>query len=188
MRAVIGIAREVVRDKSFRNKYPLGNHLIPIVLVLSLHACNASKTCATGSERWNSELKHCEVFPRDNRVSRNSIDGEWHVVSFENPGITALTQRDAKKWIGRVAYFSDSLVSFAGARCVSPTYVLDTITGSEFAEGSRFYPSELGLGDTVMTTEVRCPGQWTAPGSLLYHRGSELLALWDGTYFVLRRR
>jgi hypothetical protein len=118
----------------------------------------------------------------------HSIYGEWVVVAIEQPGITALSTAEAKTWIGRAAFFSDSLVTFGSDRCASPTYSLDTIMAAQFTSGYRVYPSELGLGDTVASTVVGCPGRWTAPGSELLHRGSELITPWDGTYFVLRRR
>ena len=123
-----------------------------------------------------------------NRALSHSIYGKWVVVSFEQPGITALSPAEAKTWIGRAALFSDSVVTFDSDRCASPNYSLDTIVAGQFTARSRVYPSELGLGDTVVSTVVGCPGRWTAPGSQLYHRGSELITPWDGTYFVLRRR
>jgi len=123
-----------------------------------------------------------------NDASSHSIYGEWRVVAFEQPGITALSPAEAKTWIGRAAYFSDSLVTFGDYRCASPTYAQRTITGQQFTVETRAYPSELGLGDTVVSTVVGCPGQWTAPASKVIHRGPELIASWDGTYFVLRRR
>jgi hypothetical protein len=123
-----------------------------------------------------------------NDALSHSIYGEWRVVAFEQPGITAFSPAEAKTWIGRFAYFSDSLVTFAKERCASPAYALRTITGHQFTVESGAYPSELGLGDSVVSTVVGCPGQWTAPGSEVIHRGSELIAPWEGTYFVLRRR
>jgi hypothetical protein len=122
------------------------------------------------------------------RAFGHSIYGEWVVVAIEQPGITALSTHEAKTWIGRAAFFSDSIVTFGSDRCASPTYSLDTIMAAQFTSGYRVYPSDLGLGDTVVSTVVGCPGRWTAPGSELLHRGSELVTPWDGTYFVLRRR
>ena len=122
------------------------------------------------------------------RASTHSIYGKWQVVAFEQPGITALSPSEAKAWIGRSAFFSDSLVTFGSDRCTSPIYALDTVNASEFTGLSKVYPSDLGLGDSIVSTSVGCPGVWTAPGSELFHRGSELTANWDGTYFVLRRR
>jgi hypothetical protein len=125
------------------------------------------------------------------------IYGRWRVVAFDCPWICGLTPAEAKKWIGRVAYFSDTLVAFAGDRCASPKYVLDTTSGDEFLMGFRVRPAELGLGDTVVSTVIRCPGapnevartgDWIARGSLVYHRGPELLTPWDGIFFVLRRQ
>jgi hypothetical protein len=122
------------------------------------------------------------------RGSRQSIYGKWQVVAFEQPGITALSPSEANAWIGRSAFFSDSLVTFGNDRCKSPTYALDTVNASEFTGLSKVYPSNLGLGDSIVSTSVGCPGEWTAPGSELFHRGSELITNWEGTYFVLHRR
>jgi hypothetical protein len=123
-----------------------------------------------------------------NYASGHSIYGKWQVVAFEQPGITALSPSEANAWIGRSAFFSDSLVTFGNDRCTSPTYALDTVNANEFTGLSKVYPADLGLGDSIVSTSVGCPGEWTAPGSELIHRGSELITSWDGTYFVLHKR
>jgi hypothetical protein len=123
-----------------------------------------------------------------NMASGRSIYGGWVVVAFEQPGITALSPSQAKAWIGRAAFFSDSLVTFGNDRCTSPTYALDTTTARDFTGWAKAYPSDLGLGDLIVSTTIGCPGEWTAPGSELFHRGSELITNWEGTYFVLHRR
>lgn len=123
-----------------------------------------------------------------NYASGHSVYGKWLVVGFEQPGITALSPSEAKAWIGRSAFYSDSLVTFGSERCTSPTYTQATTTAHEFMALAKVYPSDLGLGDMIVSTSVGCPRLWTAPGSELFHRGSELITTWDGTYFVLHKR
>ena len=113
--------------------------------------------------------------------------GDWHVVGFEQPGISALSPEDARVWLGRPAHFSDSLATVGTDRCEHPTYLADTLSAGQFLEGLRLSPAALRLGDTVRVTHVRCGGKvWS--GSEIYERGAELLALWDGTFFVLHRK
>ncbi len=153
---------------------------------LFLHACGAVDRCIDNNGQWNRELKQCEFASQDTVTS--AVYGEWSVVAYDQPGMTALSPPEAKAWLGRIARFSDSLVLFGNDRCESPVYSEDTIPAGRFFEGHRIAPTEVGLADPVIWTTVGCPGDWISPVSRLYPRGSELLLLWDGTFFVLQKR
>ena len=117
-----------------------------------------------------------------------SVHGSWQVVAFEQPGVTALSASEAESWIGFPAHFSDSLAVFGDDRCETPSFRSGPTTGDRFVQDYQIVPSTLGLGDTITTTRVLCSEDWISPAATLYHRGSDLLAVWDGTFFVLRRR
>ncbi len=155
-------------------------------VVLALTACDAEDACVERGGRWKEELARCEL--GEDPAPTAYVHGDWEVVAFEQPGVAALSPSEADAWIGRVAHLSDSLAVFGDDRCETPTYVSDTTTADRFARDYLFVPSAVSLGDTILGTRLRCGGDWISPLARLYHRGSDLLAPWDGTFFVLQRR
>ncbi|MGH7562866.1 MAG: hypothetical protein ACREK5_00370 [Gemmatimonadota bacterium] len=155
--------------------------------MLAFTACDAAGTCLDRGGNWNPELGQCEPAP-ENPAPTAPVHGDWQVVAFEQPGVTALPPSEADAWIGTVAHFSDSLAVLGDDRCETPDYFPDTTTANRFLQDYRIAPSMLGLGDTILFTRVRCGGDWISPAATLYHQGSDLLTVWDGTFFVLRRR
>jgi hypothetical protein len=158
-----------------------------MVLGLGFVACSRAKFCSDGLI-WSPMTQQCSAPVASSGALGKPIYGKWRVVDIVQPGITGMSTREAKGWIGRVAFFSDTLVAFGADRCRAPKYAVDTTTASQFAADTRAFPAELGLGDTIVSTVVRCPKEWASPGSELYRRGTELIASWEGTYFVLRRQ
>jgi hypothetical protein len=162
--------------------------LLSILLPVATQACDAVDRCLDRGGSWNPEAEQCDLTVPSEEVSARLVHGDWQVVDFEQLGITALSPEEADDWLGTGAYFADSLATFGTYRCPYPTYRSDTTSAQAFYEGYRVDPSALGFGDTIVSTVLRCPSRLAWPGSRLYHRGSELVASWDGTFFVLHRR
>ncbi len=151
-------------------------------------ACGSVDSCLDRGGRWDYEAERCEFAVTGEEDSGRSVYGDWRVIAYEQPAITALSPEEADAWVGAAAHFADTLASFGTYRCTRAEYSSDSTSARQFLEEYRVDPSALGLGDTIVSTVVTCPGELIWPGFRLYHHGSELVAAWDGTFFILRRR
>jgi uncharacterized membrane protein len=116
------------------------------------------------------------------------LEGNWHVVGHHAPGIAAMSAQEADGWVGRKARFSRSIAQFGKNACPSPTYETRNLTDQAFAQEFRVQSTDLGLRSPIQMVEVRCAGSWDGPGNRLLVKGpNELLTLWDGVFFELRR-
>jgi uncharacterized membrane protein len=118
----------------------------------------------------------------------DALEGNWHVVAHQAPGIAAMSPREAGTWVGRKARFSRSLARFGTDECSAPSYEARTLTPQEFAQEFRVPSTDLGLRAPIQMIEVRCAGPWDGPGNRLLVKGpNELLTFWDGVFFELHR-
>ncbi len=116
--------------------------------------------------------------------------GTWVVAGHSCPHICAMSNEEAGAWIGREVRISATAVSFADSSCPNAMYVRSSRSVDEFFRDWRVLPATLGIEqDPVVEVAVRCGGEeWVAPGSLLIVKGpGELLTVWDGVFFELRR-
>ena len=122
--------------------------------------------------------------------SRPVFQGDWRVIWFTAPGISALAPTEATAWIGTVATYDKDRAAFGRESCAAPSYATRTMTPDEFAREYRVRAADLGLqGDAVTLVTVTCPSAWTSHGSLLIVKSADvLLTMWDGVFFELERR
>ena len=122
--------------------------------------------------------------------SRPVFQGDWRVIWFTAPGISALGPTEAAGWIGTVATYDKNRAAFGRETCAAPSYATRTMTPDEFAKEYHVRAADLGLqGDAVTLVTVTCPSAWTNRGSLLIVKSSDtLLTMWDGVFFELERR
>jgi len=117
-----------------------------------------------------------------------AVFGEWRVVAYTSGFVSAMSDAEARAWVGRTATYAPSRVSWHGTTCDEPTFTPGTWTPGAFSVHYQIRPSALGLErEVVETVEVGCPGAWTAPGSFLILDGERMFAPWDGVFFELRR-
>jgi len=116
--------------------------------------------------------------------------GEWRVISFSVPGVSALNESHATQWIGTVAKYDEDAATFGHDACASASYATKTVTPEQFAEDFRIKPEDLHITASPITiVTVRCATPWTNHGSVLIVKGRDgLLAIWDGAVFELERR
>lgn len=122
--------------------------------------------------------------------SRPVFQGDWRVIWFTAPGISALAPTEAARWIGTVATYDKRRAAFGAESCATPSYATRTMAPDEFAKEYRVRPADLGLqGDAVTLITVTCPSAWTNRGSLLIVKSADvMLTMWDGVFFELERR
>lgn len=116
--------------------------------------------------------------------------GEWRVISFSVPGVSALTESHATNWIGTVAKYDKDSASFGHDECPAASYATKTVTPEQFAQDFRVNPADLHItASPIPIVTVTCATPWTNHGSVLIVKGPDgLLTVWDGAVFELQRR
>jgi heat shock protein HslJ len=118
------------------------------------------------------------------------VFGDWRVVSFKAPGISAMTTAEAGAWKGTEASYGETRAAFGPDECTRPTYESRTMSVNEFAQEYRVSAADLGLsGPSLTLVTVTCASPWTNHGSVLIVKSVKtLVTTWDGVFFELERR
>ena len=123
----------------------------------------------------------------------DAIKGTWVVTGYRFGGTSALSEKDAKAWIGKTLVVDKTCISLDSGRISSPR-VQHKVHDSEtyFWDGFRIKPSDVGF-TPKQVHEYEILHQdgtlWTAPGcALLLLPHAEALTSWDGVFFVLKRK
>jgi hypothetical protein len=99
-----------------------------------------------------------------------------------------MSTTEAEAWNGKRATYEATRAAFDGASCAQARYSSRLVPLADFVDGFRFSPSALGFPESeVCITEIGCPENWVAPGSLLLHSTNMLFTTWDGVFFELQR-
>jgi hypothetical protein len=122
-----------------------------------------------------------------------TITGTWFVTGYRFAGNSALSDKQAKSWLGKTLVIGTTCLSLGGARISSPRFQ-QTVHDAEtyFMEGFRIKPSDVGyraskLYEYAIMHENGKP--WVEPGStLVILNDTEALTTWDGVFFVLKRK
>src|SRR5262245_56080134 len=134
----------------------------------------------------------CDVesnHPGPNSACLRDLPGSWVVVGYRALGVAAMSGADAETWNGSILVLSRKAFTFRDQVCSNPFFTTKEIPRPKFAETFQVSGEALDLmPKPICTTEVACTGGAAGPGSLLIHGKGELLALWDGIYFRLRRQ
>ena len=150
-------------------------------------------SCATRSEAPSN--RRATQAPAAAKAVASSPDliGIWTVVGHHIPGISAMSDADAKAWRGRTVRLTAKQAISMGSHCDEPTYATDSIVKDHFL-GSAFNlpPGSLTPLDSlehITVLEVFCGGRhWTAMGGRMIRIDKDrVLAFWDGVFFELAR-
>jgi hypothetical protein len=117
--------------------------------------------------------------------------GTWQIVAFRFGQGVSVGPRDAKKLLGMKLKFGDTRAVSGREVCASPVYKSKRMTADEFRDDFRTSLKSIGItGDHVDIVEVDCGrNDWTVPGAtLLKVRNGQMLTIWDGVFFVLKRK
>ncbi len=116
--------------------------------------------------------------------------GTWAVVGHSCPHICAMSGEAADAWLGRAMTVSATGLSFGESSCTNVSFVRTASSAADFFRDWRVAPATLGVEQgEIEEVEVLCDGEeWIAPGSLLIVKDqNEMLTVWDGVFFELRR-
>jgi heat shock protein HslJ/uncharacterized membrane protein len=126
-------------------------------------------------------------------AATSSLLGIWTVVRHHSPGVSAMSDGQAKSHYGESLRLTANSAIAPGSRCSNPGYVPNRVVPDDFlAERFKLAPGSLKplAGRSQMQVlQVQCDGRpWTAlGGSLLELDRNRALAPWDGVFFELTR-
>lgn len=134
-----------------------------------------------------------------NQISRAAaaavptVTGIWTVVVHHNPGISALSDDQARARYGETVRLTTSAAISSGQRCSEPSYAARSVAADSYlASEYKLQPGSLkpfAGRNQIRLMEVSCGGApWTAFGArLLEIDRDRALAPWDGVFFQLAR-
>jgi heat shock protein HslJ/uncharacterized membrane protein len=126
-------------------------------------------------------------------AATSSLLGIWTVVGHHSPGVSAMSDGQAKSHYGESLRLTANSAISAGSRCNDPGYVPNRVVPDDFlAERFKLAPGSLKplAGKSQMQVlEVQCDGRlWAAlGGSLIELDRNRALAPRDGVFFELAR-
>jgi hypothetical protein len=119
--------------------------------------------------------------------------GTWTVTGFSIPGISAVTDAEAKAHDGQTVVLAPTEALSNGETCAEPRYPARAVDTEGFLATEFNLPPEslkpVSGKDLITVVEVSCAdAAWTAFGSLLIViDGDHVLAPWDGAFYELAR-
>lgn len=155
------------------------------LLLVGLSAC--------GDEQ-NKQSDDEDASIQDTSLSReyDALVGEWLVVEYHQPGISAMSDEQAEQWLGARLRISDDWFALGEHYCETVAPVGEVLPVNQVLDGYRLQEGDFPLLDgytQVARHHLDCDGQaWDRLGSVVL-RVSESLALapWDGVFFELQR-
>jgi heat shock protein HslJ/uncharacterized membrane protein len=123
----------------------------------------------------------------------SSLAGIWTIVGHHVPGVSALTNDQARARYGESLRLTESVAVSAGERCAEPRYSTRQVPAAGYlAEQFRLAPGSLAplaARNQLRVMEVRCDGApWPALGATLLELDRDrALAPWNGVFFELQR-
>ena len=126
-------------------------------------------------------------------ASTSSLMGIWTIVGHYSPGMSAMSNEQARSHYGQSLRLTARSAVAPGSRCSDPSYVPDRVAPAEYlATKYKLAPDSLQLlaaKRQMQVMEVHCDRSlWSAlGGSLLEVDRDRALAPWDGVFFELAR-
>src|SRR5262245_43152435 len=125
--------------------------------------------------------------------SVSSLNGVWTVVGFHMPGVSAMTEDQARARVGESLRLTDRSAVSSGGACREPRYATRQVTtesylADEFKLGQASVPP-LAARNQLRVMEASCGGvRWTGLGATMLQLDRDhALAPWDGVFFALER-
>jgi uncharacterized membrane protein len=122
-----------------------------------------------------------------------TLTGLWTIVGHHNPGISALSDDQARARYGETLRLTAGTAISSGNRCSEPVYTVRIVPAASFLTSEfNVQPGSLkplAGRNQIRLMEVSCGGApWTALGArLLEIDRDRALAAWDGVFFELVR-
>lgn len=123
----------------------------------------------------------------------SSLNGVWTVVGYHMPGVSAMTEDQARARVGESLRLTDRSAASSGSACRDPRYTTRQVTtesylADEFKLGQASVPP-LAARNQLRVMDVSCGGtRWTALGATMLQLDRDhALAPWDGVFFALER-
>lgn len=119
--------------------------------------------------------------------------GTWTVTGYSIPGISAMTESEAKAHDGQTVEFGTAEALSNGERCAAPKYPARSVDTEDFLASEFNLPPEslkpVAGKDSITVVEISCDdAPWTAFGSLVIAIDADhALTPWDGAFFELAR-
>jgi len=121
------------------------------------------------------------------------VTGIWSVVAHHTPGLSALTDDEAKKRYGETIRLTSSAATAPGARCGEPGYTSNRVQADSYLVNEYKLPpgslKPIRARAQFSVIKVSCGGApWTAlGGTLLVFESDRALTPWDGVFFELAK-
>lgn len=119
--------------------------------------------------------------------------GTWTVTGHSMPGISAVTEGEARAHDGQTVEFGIAEALSNGERCAAPKYPARSVDTEDFLATEFNLPPEslkpVAGKDSITVVEISCDdAPWTAFGSVvIVVDANHVLAPWDGVFFELER-
>lgn len=115
--------------------------------------------------------------------------GEWRVASAGTPGVAAVSAADAGRQVGTPVSLQPGRARVGDRTCGGAVYTRRALSVQTFVEAYRVTPQQLSLaGDPIPLVDVTCESGGLDLGSTLVLKSDrEMLAMWDGVFYVLTR-
>lgn len=126
-------------------------------------------------------------------AATSSLLGIWTIVGHHSPGVSAMSDGQAKMRYGESLRLTANSAIAPGSRCSDPGYVPNRVVPDDFlAERYKLAPGSvkpLAGRSQMQVLQVECDGRpWTAlGGTVLELDRNRALAPWDGVFFELAR-
>ena len=121
---------------------------------------------------------------------QRDLQGTWQIVSYRFGDGISVGARDAKRFVGRKIHLSAERAVSGREVCAQPTYESKRVDADQFFTEYRTSLKSIGIkAKDVELVEVQCGGSdWLVPGSTLIISKGQMLTMWDGVFFVLKKR
>ena len=119
--------------------------------------------------------------------------GTWKVTGYSMPGISAMTESEARAHDGQTVELGTAEALSNGERCAAPKYPARSVDTEDFLATEFNLPPEslkpVAGKDSITVVEISCDdAPWTAFGSLVIAIDADhALTPWDGVFFALER-
>lgn len=122
-----------------------------------------------------------------------TLTGIWTVVAHHIPGVSAMSDGEARTHYGETVRLTDRSAISPGASCREPRYASNWVSSEQYlASEYKLQPGSLqplATRDQLQLMKVSCGGTpWTALGATLLEIDADrALAPWNGVFFELAR-
>lgn len=147
-------------------------------LIISIFLTIAFDACASGANRENQ-------YNLTNTQNENSFLGTWKISSYRLGNITAITEQDAAKFIGKTIFLGENSAELIDDLCESPNYnITEEKTRPYLHEMYRINPEKIGIKeDELSILNLTCERE----SYEIIMSNKNLLLFIDGVFFVLEK-